>query len=140
MNFEPIAAPWTDSALCAEVDAELFFPEKGGSTKEAKRVCRACPVRAECLGYALKFPLIKGIWGGLSEEERERLREEPGVSGTNLTPAQAREVAARYEPGRNSADRGNGWLLAAEYGITRAHVLRIAAREQQSRAGNEEAA
>ena len=44
--------PWQDRALCAQTDPEAFFPEKGGSTREAKRVCRSCEVRAECLEYA----------------------------------------------------------------------------------------
>ena len=45
---------WQDQALCAQTDPEAFFPEKGGSTREAKRVCRGCDVRAECLEYALE--------------------------------------------------------------------------------------
>ena len=40
---------WQDSALCAQTDPEAFFPEKGGSTREAKKVCRSCDVRTECL-------------------------------------------------------------------------------------------
>lgn len=64
---------WRDKALCAEVDPEAFFPEKGGSTREAKRVCRACEVRAECLDYALEHQERFGIWGGFSERERRRL-------------------------------------------------------------------
>ena len=44
---------WQDRALCAQTDPEAFFPEKGGSTREAKKVCLGCDVRAECLEYAL---------------------------------------------------------------------------------------
>ena len=62
--------PWQDRALCAQTDPEAFFPEKGGSTREAKRVCRACEVRAECLEYALGSDERSGIWGGLSPQER----------------------------------------------------------------------
>ena len=65
---------WQDSALCAETDPEAFFPEKGGSTRDAKKVCRSCDVRAECLEYALETDQKHGIWGGLSERERRRLR------------------------------------------------------------------
>lgn len=68
------AAAWQDLALCAETDPEMFFPEKGGSTREAKRVCAACEVRAECLGYALDHDERFGIWGGMSERERRGLR------------------------------------------------------------------
>ena len=65
---------WRLDALCAETDPEAFFPEKGGSTREAKRVCSGCEVRAECLESALANDERFGIWGGLSERERRRLR------------------------------------------------------------------
>jgi WhiB family redox-sensing transcriptional regulator len=65
---------WNDDALCAQTDPEAFFPEKGGSTREAKKICAGCPVRAECLEYALGNDERFGIWGGLSERERRRLR------------------------------------------------------------------
>ena len=44
---------WQQHALCAQTDPEAFFPEKGGSTREAKAVCQACQVREDCLEYAL---------------------------------------------------------------------------------------
>lgn len=65
---------WQDLALCAQTDPEAFFPEKGGSTREAKRVCAACEVRDECLEYALANDERFGIWGGLSERERRKLK------------------------------------------------------------------
>ena len=65
---------WRGRALCAQTDPEAFFPEKGGSTREAKRICSGCEVRAECLEYALANDERFGIWGGLSERERRRLR------------------------------------------------------------------
>jgi WhiB family transcriptional regulator, redox-sensing transcriptional regulator len=65
---------WQARALCAQTDPEAFFPEKGGSTREAKRICSGCEVRAECLEYALANDERFGIWGGLSERERRRLR------------------------------------------------------------------
>lgn len=65
---------WQERALCAQTDPEAFFPEKGGSTREAKRICSGCEVRAECLEYALGHDERFGIWGGLSERERRRLR------------------------------------------------------------------
>jgi WhiB family redox-sensing transcriptional regulator len=67
---------WQDRALCAQTDPEAFFPEKGGSTREAKMVCRGCEVRAECLAYALKRREQWGIWGGLSERERRQMKRE----------------------------------------------------------------
>jgi len=68
------AEGWRQDALCAETDPEAFFPEKGGSTREAKRVCTGCEVRLECLEYSLANDERFGIWGGLSERERRRLR------------------------------------------------------------------
>jgi WhiB family transcriptional regulator, redox-sensing transcriptional regulator len=64
-----------DGALCAQTDPEAFFPEKGGSTREAKKVCLSCDVRAECLEYALAHDERFGIWGGLSERERRKLKK-----------------------------------------------------------------
>jgi WhiB family redox-sensing transcriptional regulator len=69
---------WQERALCAETDPEAFFPEKGGSTREAKKICTGCEVRAECLEYALSNDERFGIWGGLSERERRRLRRRAG--------------------------------------------------------------
>lgn len=65
---------WQQRALCAQTDPEAFFPEKGGSTREAKAVCTSCEVRSECLSYALTNDERFGIWGGLSERERRRIR------------------------------------------------------------------
>ncbi|MFT3661585.1 MAG: WhiB family transcriptional regulator [Gordonia sp. (in: high G+C Gram-positive bacteria)] len=65
---------WQERALCAQTDPEAFFPEKGGSTREAKRICHGCEVKAECLEYALGNDERFGIWGGLSERERRRLK------------------------------------------------------------------
>ena len=66
---------WQVDALCAQTDPEAFFPEKGGSTRDAKKVCGSCTVRSECLEYALSNDERFGIWGGLSERERRRLRK-----------------------------------------------------------------
>ena len=65
---------WQDRALCAQTDPEAFFPEKGGSTREAKKVCRGCEVRVECLEYALTHCEEFGVWGGRSERERRALK------------------------------------------------------------------
>ncbi|WP_081746755.1 WhiB family transcriptional regulator [Arthrobacter sp. H5] len=66
---------WQADALCAQTDPEAFFPEKGGSTRDAKKVCGACTVKSQCLEYALANDERFGIWGGLSERERRRLRK-----------------------------------------------------------------
>jgi WhiB family redox-sensing transcriptional regulator len=68
------APEWQERALCSQTDPEAFFPEKGGSTREAKRICSRCEVKGECLEYALNHDERFGIWGGLSERERRRLK------------------------------------------------------------------
>ena len=60
---ENLELSWQERSLCAQTDPEAFFPEKGGSTREAKRVCLACDVRQECLEYALAHDERFGIWG-----------------------------------------------------------------------------
>lgn len=64
---------WRDSALCAQVDLEIFFPEKGGNLGIAKGICARCPVKTECLMAALSRH-ERGIWGGTSERERMKIR------------------------------------------------------------------
>jgi WhiB family redox-sensing transcriptional regulator len=76
-TFSERPAAWQDSALCAQTDPEAFFPEKGGSPREAKRVCAGCGVRTECLDNALDNGEQFGVWGGLSEDERRPLRARP---------------------------------------------------------------
>src|ERR1019366_6313823 len=65
---------WQARSNCMGVDPGLFFPERGASTREAKEVCRGCVVREDCLEYALDNGEKFGIWGGMSERERRRLR------------------------------------------------------------------
>lgn len=100
--FDTEEPDWQERALCAQTDPEAFFPEKGGSTREAKRICSGCDVRAECLDYALAHDERFGIWGGLSERERRRLRRggladaaivaEAGMDGTDVMGADLRAV------------------------------------------------
>lgn len=64
---------WTQDALCAQVDTDLFYPEQGGSTREAKAICARCPVAARCLAYALEHNERYGIWGGVVERDRRKM-------------------------------------------------------------------
>ena len=77
-NDDDNALAWQTDALCAQTDPEAFFPEKGGSTRDAKRICTSCEVRSQCLEYALANDERFGIWGGLSERERRKLRKRAG--------------------------------------------------------------
>jgi WhiB family redox-sensing transcriptional regulator len=65
---------WQARANCLGVDPDLFFPERGSSTREAKEVCRGCVVREDCLDYAIANGEKFGIWGGMSERERRKVR------------------------------------------------------------------
>jgi WhiB family transcriptional regulator, redox-sensing transcriptional regulator len=70
---------WTRRAACGSLPVRkadrIFFPERGGSSKPARTICARCPVRAECLAYALEKGEAFGIWGGASERERRELRK-----------------------------------------------------------------
>ncbi|MQA85036.1 MAG: WhiB family transcriptional regulator [Streptosporangiales bacterium] len=70
----PRRAGWEEAAACARVDPGLFYPGQGGTVRPALRVCAACPVRRECLRFAIENGELYGVWGGLSEEQRRRLR------------------------------------------------------------------
>lgn len=67
---------WHNRALCAQSDPEAFFPTKGGSSREAKKICARCPVREQCLDFAMKHEEHHGIWGGLTERDRRQIRRE----------------------------------------------------------------
>lgn len=72
----PARPAWQALAACAGLDANLFFPERGVSTAPAKAVCRGCPVKDECLDYALENKERFGVFGGLSERERRYTRSQ----------------------------------------------------------------
>ena len=71
---------WQDYANCRGADADLFFPERGASTRRAKAICGECQVRSECLDFAIEIGEKFGIWGGMSERERRRVRRERQVA------------------------------------------------------------
>jgi WhiB family redox-sensing transcriptional regulator len=76
---------WQQYANCLGVDPDLFFPERGASTREAKEVCRGCVVQTDCLEYALANAEKFGIWGGMSERERRRIRRQRAVERQRAT-------------------------------------------------------
>lgn len=84
LGLTPIADPreatWRDFAVCVQTDPEAFFPEKGGSVNLAKKICGGCFVREQCLEYALEHDERFGVWGGLSEHARRRLKRERGAA------------------------------------------------------------
>ena len=78
LDLEGLA--WQDNGACRGADADLFFPERGASTRRAKQICSECAVQVECLEYAICTGEKFGIWGGMSERERRRIRKERTVA------------------------------------------------------------
>jgi len=95
-DFLNITAPpeWMADGLCAQVDPDLWFPDKGGSTEAARAVCRRCPVQAECLSYALAHDERFGVWGGTSERARHRMKRPAGQPREDARTREVRRLAA----------------------------------------------
>jgi len=72
--FEFLDDEWRGFALCAETDPDLWFPDMGGRSPQAKAICAVCAVREPCLAWAVDNREPYGIWGGLSADERKKLR------------------------------------------------------------------
>jgi hypothetical protein len=110
--------PWMQEGLCAQTDPEAFFPEKGGSTRAAKAICAGCPVIDECLRYALDNDERFGIWGGLSERERRRVKK-------GLPPRGNRAAWTSAEDARLRA-------LAADPSLSNVAIARLMGRPIKS--------
>jgi WhiB family redox-sensing transcriptional regulator len=113
----PEYQPWMDLALCAQTDPEAFFAEKGEwqKTADAKRICAACPVRAQCLEFALTNKEQYGVWGGLSERERRKLRKPSRYSNDQLKTA----VRELHRAGLLDSE------IATQTGVSDTHVGRV---------------
>ena len=85
---------WQEFSNCLGVDPDLFFPERGASTREAKEVCRNCIVQNDCLEYALANSEKFGIWGGMSERERRRIRRQRALARQAAMQAVADHTAS----------------------------------------------
>jgi WhiB family redox-sensing transcriptional regulator len=97
---------WRDDAACLDADPDLFFPVGTtgpalGQIDQAKRICRACPVRERCLAWALELGAAAGIWGGTTEDERRARRR----------------VAARHH--RRALKVGDSSVIRGPAGITK---------------------
>ena len=65
---------WMHTGACHGFPEHIFFPARGASTAPAKAICAICNHRQQCRDHALTQPEKFGIWGGLSEYERRRMR------------------------------------------------------------------
>lgn len=74
--IDAVDEPWQKGAACRSYPAEMFFPatDAPGAAKPAKLICSACPVREDCLSFALETAQSEGVWGGMDAGERRRLR------------------------------------------------------------------
>ncbi len=75
-----VALDWHADGACQDLDTEMFFhpdnergPQRAEREAAAKAVCATCPVVAQCAAWALRTREPYGIWGGLSESDREEV-------------------------------------------------------------------
>jgi WhiB family redox-sensing transcriptional regulator len=64
---------WESQAACKGMDPALFFPVNDEDAGEALAVCKGCPVKGECLAWALETRERFGIWGGTTEKQRRAM-------------------------------------------------------------------
>lgn len=69
---------WKAEAACRDLETDLFFPENEAAAAPALAVCEVCPVREACLDFALRTRQHDGVWGGLTESGRRRVRRRMG--------------------------------------------------------------
>lgn len=105
---EPISDDdWRVRAVCAQSDPEIWYPNKGGSTRKPKALCLSCPVREECLDYALSHDERFGVWGGFSERERRRLLRGEDVPLLHVAERRINDTLARpFKHGDQGYQRG----------------------------------
>lgn len=113
--FELKPQPWMRLANCVDADPAWFFPERGEPSGPAKAICMVCPVRVECLNYALSINERHGIWGGTSENERRVLRRQWTGTRRQQRPAGA-DPARRQENSQRDAGDAAGLLGGARRG------------------------
>lgn len=83
----PAPGPWARRGRCRTAPPSLFFPERGDDLRQARAICKGCPVVDQCAAYAIPHRDLRGVWGGLSEKERRLLRRNLAVDDTE--PAEA---------------------------------------------------
>ena len=110
---------WRALAACQTTDPDLFFPvsvsgRSLAQVTEAKAVCAACPVRPECLAFAIETGQVHGIWGGLTEEERRQALRRAG--NAHAPPARQRCVSSKGRHGRRALLRQDFLLPEKELG------------------------
>jgi hypothetical protein len=95
----PGPGPWVTQARCRGLPREAFFPGRGEDLDPARAICAECPVIGQCQEYAIPISELHGVWGGLSENERRRVRKARAIAAKSppqvaKPPAPASEVEA----------------------------------------------
>ncbi len=83
---------WRAQGSCSGTDPNLWFSPGAIEHREAKKICRGCPVQLECLSYAMDAPVDHGVWGGMTERERRRHRRRAGHEGWRAVVLTSREA------------------------------------------------
>lgn len=123
-SLVPDPPEWRKHGACRGADPEIFFPSRGEATAEAKEICAGCPVRGECLDFALDIGEKFGIWGGKSERERRRMRR--GRERSSYSDERRRQVQSMHAEGLPATD------IARDLGISRRTVHRYLQQEEEA--------
>lgn len=116
----PAPGEWRRSGRCRNAPVDLFFPGQGDDTRQAKSLCANCPVLAECRDYAIPHRDLRGIWGGLSEKERRKLRSEllrstPVCEPTPIPSATQARGGSLHAVLEQLAEHPGRWARVATY-------------------------
>lgn len=129
-----IGGDWTRDALCPQTDPDAFYPDKGNSSAEAKQVCVMCPVRRECLEFALDHDERYGVWGGLSRPQRRRLKNQIGDHAEgDVRRNTAREVPRRSAGATTPKAVGGMTTEATRHTLITSDGVSLSLREYGSR-------
>jgi WhiB family redox-sensing transcriptional regulator len=123
----PVPAPpeWRQHGACRGIDPDLFYPERGESLEAAKQICAACPVRGECLDFALDLNEKFGVWGGKSERERRKLRRRQH-GPTGASDERRRQVRTMHAGGVPVTD------IARELGVSTRTIHRYLQPQEEA--------
>lgn len=119
LETDPLA--WSRFARCDSADPDLFFPPDGADNRLAKSICTSCPVRRQCLDYALETKQKYGIWGGMTEAQRRRIRRDARANH----PARQRPLPDRRAPATVATPVDVTAGPAAQVSITRGHLTLV---------------
>ena len=125
LSMLPDVGPWRKQAACKDHDNHLFFPNKGDRAFEAKRICSTCPVKAECLEFALLRPSVQGVWGGTTEFERLHMRRDRSIVAYKGNPPKFTQQIRERIVWLYTQDGWTTRQLARQFGCSRRTIARV---------------